>query len=372
MIGTKQRCVLVFGSVAAVLGVAAVPVVALGSPANGSIVYAPVIQNECALYGGPDSGPCPEPAQPRLRVARPDGHVLRRLPCSVPTRRCRSESTAFSPEGRRVAVASKTQVTLTGPGGRSVRSVGFSADGFQWSPDGRSLALVGQPRERSMGRGLYVWRVSQRGPEPTALSPAILGPPAWSPDGRSLAFTRFDEFPDPRQPLGDRTRASVRTVSVDGATESEIFARSGIGAAIEIGLSWSARGRLAWTAGLGPGNIFSSRPPRQDNSRLLRAARGPEFSPDGRRVIFLCRRGLCIARSDGTRRGLLTRRCNAGFYPYGWSPDSQEVVCSTYGRSIVESSGIVRIDSQSGRLIQTLTKRDAFFVDWLPARADRP
>jgi WD40 repeat protein len=99
---------------------------------------------------------------------------------------------AFSPDGRRLAVAAGTTITLreAGTGKVLVTMEGYSheADSLAFSPDGRRLASGGGEGELGRGGGVKLWDTA------TGLEVLSLGGPseaisavAFSPDGRRLA-----------------------------------------------------------------------------------------------------------------------------------------------------------------------------------------
>jgi TolB protein len=175
---------------------------------------------------------------------------------------------------------------------------GSSAD---WSPDGKSITFhasasglttpirmdPGGPTSDSDIFTVKVGAALDEGAAPTNITntPAqIEEDPNWSPDGEKIVYTRFDEGDNPDRPSG----AEIFVLSSDG--------------------SGSPR-RLTF------------------NSEEERA---PAWSPDGTRIVFMCRYGgpdfeVCIMNADGT--GLVQMTNNAvQELSIRWSVDGDQFV----------------------------------------------
>ena len=179
--------------------------------------------------------------------------------------------------------------------------------------------------------------------------------PAYSPDGRKLVFSSFNYGlggdlhlvrADGRGRLRRLTRARPLREFEDGRDRSPAFAPDGrrlvyvnnrsqirvyrAGRSRSIGSSgsgweqvqpsWSVRGRIAFSS---PGRIYTMRP---DGSRRRRVVAGwdPDWSPDGRRIVYQIpgKAIIAIIRPNGRGRRVLT---TDGVQP-AFSPDGKHIV----------------------------------------------
>jgi TolB protein len=177
-----------------------------------------------------------------------------------------------------------------------------------WSPDGRFIAFhasasgTGLPIKTDPGAAtrdsdIFVasvdgLRANNARPKNITNNPATIDDdPDWSPDGRTIVFTSHAVSDDPI----NSTSAEVYVIDADG----------------------------------------SGKPVRlTDNSEEERA---PAWSPDGKRILFQCRKGappqgravstfeLCVMNADGTGLTRLTSNAVPELTP-SWSPDGRRIV----------------------------------------------
>jgi len=218
---------------------------------------------------------------------------------------------ALSPDGRRIVFDSNRRraagepfntsdlfVMNTDGTGQTLLIRGSSAT---WSPDGRKIAFHasasgnGQPIKPDPGAAtsnndIFVVNVDdllKNGARPrniTNSSAAIDDDPDWSPDGQKIVFTSHAVTDDP----------------INSAT-AEIFAIDADG---------------------------TSKPTRLTNNS--EEERGPAWSPDGKRIVFSCRRGgpdfeICVMNADGTGQMQLTDN-SVPDLTASWSPDGKRIV----------------------------------------------
>jgi TolB protein len=235
-----------------------------------------------------------------------DGTSLRRLTTNTDG----DGFPSLSPDGRRIVFDSNRRRAGTDPLNVSDLFV-MNVDGSNqtwlvrgssasWSPDGRFLAFhasasgKGQPIKIDPGAAtsdsdIFVVGVSdlaRRGERRNLTNnpAAIDDDPDWSPDGLDIAFTSHLVTDDPI----NSSTAEIYTMRADG----------------------------------------TSKPVRLTDNH--EEERGPTWSPDGKRILFSCRRGgadfeICVMNADGGGQRQLTDNDVPDLTP-SWSPDGARIV----------------------------------------------
>ena len=185
-----------------------------------------------------------------------------------------------------------------------------------WSPDGRTIAFVGEH-----DGNLEIYAVNPEGGGPLrnlTRNPGDDFAPAWSPDGRKIGFT------------SDR----------DGNTEIYVMNADGTG---QRNLSGD---------------------PLTDV--------GPAWSPDGRKIAFVSDRDgnteIYVMNADGSGQRRLTRN-TAGDYGPAWSPDGTMIAFVSQRDGHVNHEIYVMKADGSGQRNLTRTGAQEDWFAWSPGRA---
>lgn len=177
-----------------------------------------------------------------------------------------------------------------------------------WSPDGKRIAfhasasgtgqpiIMQRPGAATTDSDIFVLNVDEflkKGTRPKNITnnpAAVDDDPDWSPDGRKVAFTSHAVTDDP----DDHPTAEIYITDADG----------------------------------------KGKPKRLTNN--TEEERAPAWSPDGKRILFMCRKGppaegrvipsfeLCVMNADGT--GLRPLTSTGRYLGPHWSPDGRQIV----------------------------------------------
>jgi TolB protein len=218
---------------------------------------------------------------------------------------------ALSPDGKRI-VFDSNRLRAEGAPFNTAHLFVMNADGSEqtpltsgssgtWSPDGKNIAFhasasgTGQPIKPDPGAAttdsdIFVMNVEdflkhKTPPKNITNNPAAIDDdPDWSPDRQKIVFTSHAITDDHR----NSTTAEIYVIKADG---------TGI-------------------------------PTRLTNN--VEEERAPAWSPDGTRIVFMCRRGgsdfeICVMNADGTGQVQLTDNAIQDLSP-SWSPDGRKIV----------------------------------------------
>jgi Tol biopolymer transport system component len=195
---------------------------------------------------------------------------------------------AWSPDGRRIAFASKRDGTFhifamnaEGTGTRRLTNTKDDDDNPTWSPDGKLIAF-----EREAPGDIYVMNADGSGAHRLVKDDATEEDPAWSPDGRWIAYVRRI----PGTPVKE-----IWLVRPDGSTAHRLL-------------------------------------------RLGTSSVAPAWSPDAKRIAFSSDGGqtsglyaVYTVGLDGKQPRRLTTEISTGAFDPAWSPDGEEVAYSSDG-----------------------------------------
>jgi Tol biopolymer transport system component len=221
-----------------------------------------------------------------------------------------------------------------------------------WSPDGTRLAFVSH---RSGDEELYVANADGSGITRLTRIPGPDLSPAWSSDGRKLAWSRDRE---------------IWTMNASGSGKRRLVARAKI---------WHEHHSPTWH---GDTIVYSSNRVSFFNpelyavpARRLTFTKGsdgvlgddgmPDFSADGRRIVFTSNRDgngeIYVIRPDGSGARRLTRKPGDDFNPR-FSPDGKRIAFTSLpAGSVPGSVFLMNADGTGLRRIASGTD-----PDWLP------
>lgn len=251
------------------------------------------------------------------------------LPASAST----SSAASSTPPGRNGLIAfaangryDRSEIALIRADGRGFRVLTRAAgdDSPAWSPRGRRLVF---------SRGGYLYTIGADG---TGLRRLTRGrgsdsDPTWSPDGRRIAFVRDSD--------------ALYVINANGSSPHRLPSDAPW---IE-GLSWSPDGKTIALGAAGRGGGIESEielidPERGESLDAglegQRDDREPDWSPDGRSLVFqrttcLCgscdQPGVWISTTDGAG----SREIGRGGTNPSFSPDGKRVVASGEGSGLV-------------------------------------
>jgi Tol biopolymer transport system component len=264
------------------------------------------------------------------------------------------------------------EIYLMNPDGENLRRLtdhppGFDGDAFGiLSPDGKKLVFDSN-RLRAAGEGIFtsdLFVMNTDGTEQTFLTRGSTA--TWSPDSKKVAFHASASgagCPLRRLPGSPTTDSDLFVVNLDDRLAGVEQPRNVTNTVdkIDEDADWSPDGELlvytAHNVGDDKPAICDGRPPpalpyvvntaeiyvtAADGSGTpaqltvnLEEERAPEFSPDGKRIVYMCRTGggaqfdICVMDADGTHQRQLTfdppadPRDDLG--PH-WSPDGLQIV----------------------------------------------
>ncbi|MGA2271077.1 MAG: protein kinase [Bryobacteraceae bacterium] len=338
---------------------------------------------------------------------------------------------AWSPDGRQIAFlrAGGVLYSISPLGGPERKLTDALVASLAWMPDSQSLLVSSA---KSAGELHSIFQLSLRTGEMRQVTspPPQANPgdgdytPAVSPDGRTLAFLRFvradeDVYVQPlaggparrltqrSQQLGGLIWASNREVLfsstaagsismwrmvADGSSEQQPVLGV-LDGARDPAISHPANGpsRLAYTRIAADSNIWRMEiaPNARDGVRTVaqpasiiastREDISPQFSPDGKRIVFASGRDgyseIWVAASDGSGAAQLTTLKSPRSGSPRWSPDGKQIVFDSLASG---NSDIWMVGSEGGSPKQLTTEpsndaRPGFSRDgrWIYFRSDR-
>jgi TolB protein len=215
------------------------------------------------------------------------------------------------------------------------------------SPDGKRIVFDSN-RMRAEGEPFNTSHLFVMEADGTHQDLLVRGSSAtWSPDGKNIAFHASASGtgrPINALPGAATTDSDIFVLNVDdflkrGTRPNNITNNS---AAVDDDPDWSPRGqKIVFTSHAATdktddhvtAEIYVTDAGREGKPRRLtnnaEEERAPSWSPDGRRIVFCCRRGgsdfeICVMNADGTGQVQLTDNTIGDLTP-SWSPDGKEI-----------------------------------------------
>jgi TolB protein len=223
------------------------------------------------------------------------------------------------------------------------------ADGFpSLSPDGTRIVFDSN-RLRAEGDPFNTSDLFVMNADGTAQTSLVRGSSAtWSPDSREIAFHASASGagkPINFLPGAATTDSDIFVMDIDGFIKNRARPKNITNnpAAIDDDPDWSPQGqKIIFTSHAvtdttdnhATAEIYvvdadgKGKPTRLTNNN--EEERAPSWSPDGKRIVFSCRRGgpdleICVMNADGTGQVQLTENAIGDLTP-SWSPDGKKIV----------------------------------------------
>jgi Tol biopolymer transport system component len=254
-------------------------------------------------------------------------------------------------------------------------------DSPAWSRDGRRIVFAD-------GNGLGVVRADGSGYRHLEVPPNVdAADPTWAPDGRRVAFTGFTS--DPASPENEITDTAVYVGRLDGSGFTRVRAGSDP--------AWSPNGRRIAYVSDGKGvsgdshphctGIWTMKPTGAARTRVTGrtahqcrvfglAGQAPDYSPDGRRIIYVrpIRKAgnasdrndeVFIVRAGGRRDTRISHTLRSDEANPTFSPDGRRIAYGSFSTRARESGLFyARADGHGKRRFRD----DVLQVAWQPLR----
>jgi len=272
----------------------------------------------------------------------------------------------WSPDGKWIAVqwnpkdrrSSRIGLVSTQDGAmrvlRSPSPPSSDARRLSFSPDGKYL---GFDQAVDGNRDVFVIDLASGRESTAAAWPSQETMMGWSPDGKRLLYasdhrgSSMDLWMAPivdGQPQGapEMLQANIAPKSVGMTTSGALF----------LGVSISSQDVTLASVDLATGRLLSG--PSQPVQTFVGSNMQPEWSSDGKSLAYMSRRGLggevvlAIRSLDTGRTRELHPQLRVFNYPR-WSPDGRSFLCQGFDRE--SRSGIFRIDAATGDVSAVVT-----------------
>lgn len=201
-----------------------------------------------------------------------------------------------------------------------------------FSPDGRRVAFASRTGAGSTTSEIFVINLDGSGIRQLTTNAFVDDKPSWSPDGQTLAFRSTRPDVQNNQTFQN---TDIYLIDADGTNERRLTTNAGL----DRQPAFAPDGRVVFSqevSGAGPGILRISRI-RTDGTGLEVLSDGPSdirpaVSPDGSRIAFVSNRDgdqeLYVMDSAGNDETRITNSPGIDIGP-AWSPDSRRLVFSS-------------------------------------------
>ena len=257
----------------------------------------------------------------------------------------------------------------------------------RWSPDGAWIAFTSdrdaQPGdlpgswEHLQSTGVYLVRPDGTGLRRLTGPGGVAGSPKWSADGRRVLFYETDPA---GAYLAKSGRSRTELASVDVTTGERI--QHTASQETKLSPAWLSEGRIAYVsrAAGDRGGLRIRHPDRRVETVIAGGVRSPDWSPDGRQVVY-----ERVERLGSTQHLVPAFSPDPEFELFlhepfvSFSPDGARMIFSQYGDRVSDATGLessnpmdssVEIMSVDRTNQRTLFHREgvsAFSAVWSPA-----